>query len=158
VDQATRQAVEDAHDPAVGSTLGWIERQAAFTRTGLVAAAFDHRQSRSGDPDLHTHLAVGNKVCLPDGRWRSLDAPVLPPNPHGPARRDKRGGSSSWRHDQNTNLHGVAKLHRTAGLHALDWRRKPDPHRDQDCLTTTQCTANPGVRSGENQLGSCATQ
>src|SRR3954447_17288223 len=87
-DPGTRQAVEDAHHAAVRSTLGWIERHAAFTRTGhagvaqvdttgLVAATFDHRESRSGDPDLHTHVAVANKVCGSDGRWRSLDARVL---------------------------------------------------------------------------------
>ena len=45
--------------------------------TGLVATAFDHRESRSGDPDLHTHVAVANKVCGTDGKWRTLDARVL---------------------------------------------------------------------------------
>jgi len=80
-----RQAVEDAHHEAVTSALGWLEQHAAFTRTGhagtaqvdttgLVCAAFDHRESRCGDPDLHTHLAVANKVQGLDGKWRSLDA------------------------------------------------------------------------------------
>ena len=57
---------------AVADTLGWLEREVAFTRVGhagarqvdvrgLVAAAFTHRDSRAGDPDLHTHLAVSNK-------------------------------------------------------------------------------------------------
>jgi conjugative relaxase-like TrwC/TraI family protein len=80
-----RQLVEDAHHEAVSSAIGWIERHAAYTRTGhggtaqidatgLVCAAFDHRDSRSGDPDLHTHVAVANKVCGVDGKWRSLDA------------------------------------------------------------------------------------
>lgn len=80
-----RAAVEDAHHEAVRSTLGWLEEHAAYTRaghagtaqidtTGLVAAAFDHRDSRTGDPDLHTHVAVANKVCGVDGKWRSLDA------------------------------------------------------------------------------------
>jgi conjugative relaxase-like TrwC/TraI family protein len=80
-----RAEVEAAHHEAVASTIGWVERHAAFTRvghggtaqfdtTGLVAAAFDHRESRSGDPDLHTHVAVANKVCGTDGKWRSLDA------------------------------------------------------------------------------------
>ena len=68
--------------------MAWVEQHAAFTRighagiaqvdsTGLVATAFDHRESRSGDPDLHTHVAVANKVCGIDGKWRSLDARVL---------------------------------------------------------------------------------
>jgi site-specific recombinase XerD len=40
--------------------LAFIEKHALFTRTvrGLVAAAFTHRDSRAGDPDLHTHVAV----------------------------------------------------------------------------------------------------
>jgi TrwC relaxase len=80
-----RAAVEDAHHEAVRSALAWVETHAAYTRaghagaaqidaTGLVAAAFDHRDSRTGDPDLHTHVAVANKVRGVDGKWRSLDA------------------------------------------------------------------------------------
>ncbi|ABM10507.1 MobF family relaxase [Paenarthrobacter aurescens] len=80
-----RGAVEDAHHEAVLSSLGWLESHAAYTRvgrggvaqidaTGLICAMFDHRESRAGDPDLHTHVAVANKVCGVDGKWRSLDA------------------------------------------------------------------------------------
>jgi len=29
--------------------------------SGLVAVSFTHRDSRYGDPDLHTHVAVANK-------------------------------------------------------------------------------------------------
>jgi len=83
-----RRSVEEAHHEAVRETLAWVERHAAFTRTGhagiaqidatgLVAATFDHRESRSGDPDLHTHVAMANKVCGVDGKWRALDARVL---------------------------------------------------------------------------------
>jgi hypothetical protein len=45
--------------------------------TGLVATAFTHRDSRAGDPDLHTHVAVANKVQTLDGRWLSIDGRVL---------------------------------------------------------------------------------
>ena len=45
--------------------------------TGLVGAAFTHRDSRAGDPDLHTHVAVANKVQAIDGRWLSIDGRVL---------------------------------------------------------------------------------
>ena len=76
------------HDEAVRDTIGWLEKHAAYTRrgtngvaqvdtTGLIAAAFTHRDSRAGDPDLHTHVAVSNKVCTPDGRWLSLDGRAL---------------------------------------------------------------------------------
>jgi conjugative relaxase-like TrwC/TraI family protein len=80
--------IELAHQAAVRDALGFIERHALFTRqgrngvrqvnvTGLVAAAFTHRDSRAGDPDLHTHVAVANKVQTLDGRWLSIDGRVL---------------------------------------------------------------------------------
>src|SRR5215211_1947973 len=80
--------VELAHQAAVQDALGFIERHALFTRqgrngirqvnvTGLVAAAFTHRDSRAGDPDLHTHVAMANKVQTLDGRWLSIDGRVL---------------------------------------------------------------------------------
>jgi ATP-dependent exoDNAse (exonuclease V) alpha subunit len=34
---------------------------------------FDHRTSREGDPLLHTHLVVANRIQGPDGRWTALD-------------------------------------------------------------------------------------
>jgi conjugative relaxase-like TrwC/TraI family protein len=81
-------AIERAHQAAVQDALRFIEKHALFTRTGpqgirqvnvrgLVAAAFTHRDSRAGDPDLHTHVAVANKVQTLDGRWLSIDGRVL---------------------------------------------------------------------------------
>jgi hypothetical protein len=80
--------IEASHRAAVRDALSFIERHALFTRqgtngvrqvnvTGLVAAAFTHRDSRAGDPDLHTHVAVANKVQTLDGRWLSIDGRVL---------------------------------------------------------------------------------
>jgi hypothetical protein len=80
--------IERAHQAAVRDALTFIERHALFTRqgrngvrqvnvTGLVAAAFTHRDSRAGDPDLHTHVAVANKVQTLDGTWLSIDGRVL---------------------------------------------------------------------------------
>jgi conjugative relaxase-like TrwC/TraI family protein len=80
--------IEKAHQAAVKDALAFIEEHALFTRTGpqgirqvnvrgLVAAAFTHRDSRAGDPDLHTHVAVANKVQTLDGRWLSIDGRVL---------------------------------------------------------------------------------
>ena len=85
---AVAAAIERAHQAAVNDALSFIEQQALFTRTGpqgirqvnvrgLVAAAFTHRDSRAGDPDLHTHVAVANKVQTLDGRWLSIDGRVL---------------------------------------------------------------------------------
>ena len=80
--------IERAHQAAVGDALRFIEEQALFTRTGpqgirqvnvrgLVGAAFTHRDSRAGDPDLHTHVAVANKVQTLDGRWLAIDGRVM---------------------------------------------------------------------------------
>ena len=40
---------------------------------GLVAAAFRHRTSRAGDPQLHTHVLVANLTLGADGQWSTLD-------------------------------------------------------------------------------------
>ncbi|SER27845.1 DNA primase, catalytic core [Microlunatus flavus] len=45
--------------------------------TGLVATAFTHRNSRAGDPDLHTHVAVANKAQSRQGKWLAIDGRVL---------------------------------------------------------------------------------
>jgi DNA primase catalytic core len=87
-DLATAATIERAHRAAVVDALRFIERQALYTRTGangvrqvdvqgMVAAAFTHRDSRAGDPDLHTHVAVANKVQTLDGRWLSVDGRLL---------------------------------------------------------------------------------
>jgi conjugative relaxase-like TrwC/TraI family protein len=87
-DPAVAAAIERAHQAAVKDALTFIEKHALFTRTGpqgirqvnvrgLVATAFTHRDSRAGDPDLHTHVAVANKVQTLDGRWLSIDGRVL---------------------------------------------------------------------------------
>jgi conjugative relaxase-like TrwC/TraI family protein len=88
VDPHLGAQIEQAHQAAVQDALHFIERHALFTRQGrngvrqvnvrgLVAAAFTHRDSRAGDPDLHTHVAVANKVQTLDGRWLSIDGRVL---------------------------------------------------------------------------------
>ncbi len=40
---------------------------------GFAAAVFGHRTSRAGDPQLHSHALVVNKVRCPDGGWRTID-------------------------------------------------------------------------------------
>lgn len=89
LDPRTAAIVETAHDAAVRDSLRFIEREALFTRTGhagveqvevvgLLAAAFTHRDTRAGDPDLHTHVVVANKVqTVSDGQWRAIDGRVL---------------------------------------------------------------------------------
>jgi conjugative relaxase-like TrwC/TraI family protein len=83
-----RDAIRQAHHQAMHRALDLLEEHAAYTRTGtggiaqirangLIAAAFDHYDSRAGDPNLHTHVAVSAKVQGSDGKWRSLDARAL---------------------------------------------------------------------------------
>lgn len=89
---AVAAQIEAAHDEAVADVLAWLEQSAAFTRIGthgiaqvdtegLIATAFTHRDSRAGDPDLHTHVTVSNKVCHVDAngvrRWLALDGQPL---------------------------------------------------------------------------------
>src|SRR5256714_7694909 len=45
----------------------------AIAGNGLIAAAFRHRTSRAGDPQLHTHVLVANLTLGADGRWSTLD-------------------------------------------------------------------------------------
>ncbi len=81
-------AVTGAHRAAVRAALGYLDTHAAFSRVGtdghtqvptagFAAALFDHRTSRAGDPQLHTHALVLNKVRCPDGAWRTVDGAEL---------------------------------------------------------------------------------
>jgi conjugative relaxase-like TrwC/TraI family protein len=88
-DAGTQALIADAHHAAVAEVVAFMEREVAATRTGatardgavaqvdvrgLVATAFDHYDSRAGDPHLHTHVVISNKVqTVVDGKWRSLD-------------------------------------------------------------------------------------
>ncbi len=81
-------AIRAAHVAAVGAAMTSAERRAVFTRQGhegarhvevrgLLAAAFVHRDSRAGDPNLHTHVAIANKVQTLAGDWLAIDAQLL---------------------------------------------------------------------------------
>lgn len=87
-DRDVSRQIEQAHEAAWKGALAWAEKQTALTRkgaggiaqintTGLVATAFDHIDSRAGDPNLHTHVAIANRVKGVDGKWRALDARPL---------------------------------------------------------------------------------
>ena len=69
--------------------IGYLERHGVGVRRdhngtdrylavgGLVAVAFEHRMSRAGDPNSHTHVLVQNAAQGPDGRWTALDSDRL---------------------------------------------------------------------------------
>ncbi|WP_243769741.1 MobF family relaxase [Amycolatopsis acidicola] len=76
-----RQAARDA--------LGYLERNAAFTRrgnmgeaqvdiNGITAALFEHWDSRASDPHLHIHALVSSKAQRSDdGQWTALDGRTI---------------------------------------------------------------------------------
>jgi conjugative relaxase-like TrwC/TraI family protein len=82
-DSATGRAVLAAHHVGLAEAVGYLDEHLGARRghggvqhvsgQGLLAVGFDHRTSREGDPLLHTHLVVANRVQGPDGRWTALD-------------------------------------------------------------------------------------
>jgi conjugative relaxase-like TrwC/TraI family protein len=97
-----RAATLDAHADAIEAALmdsareavAWLEQHATYTRTGhhsartgewrdgggLAASLFLHHLSRDGDPQLHVHVAIWNRVQRADGaddKWRTLDSRTL---------------------------------------------------------------------------------
>ncbi len=77
-----------AHHASVEAALAYLQRQACWTRrgaggrefvhgNGFLAAAYVHRSSRAGDPQLHTHVLIANATRGPDGRWTRLHHPAI---------------------------------------------------------------------------------
>ncbi|HEU4906055.1 MAG TPA: MobF family relaxase [Solirubrobacterales bacterium] len=80
--------VNEAHQASVEAALGYMQREACWTRrgaggsefvqgNGYLAVAYLHRSSRSGDPQLHTHVLIANATEGPDGRWTRLYHPAI---------------------------------------------------------------------------------
>lgn len=63
-------AVVEAHDKAVRKVLADLEYA---TQGQLVMAAWQHRSSRAGDPQLHTHVAAMN-VQYDEKEWHGMRA------------------------------------------------------------------------------------
>jgi conjugative relaxase-like TrwC/TraI family protein len=91
---ARAEEIEAALLDSARQAVAWLERHATYTRTGhhsartgewrdgagLVAGVFLHHISRDGDPHLHVHIAVWNRVQRADGadkKWRTLDSRSL---------------------------------------------------------------------------------
>ena len=82
-DPAIGRAVLAAHHAGLAEAVGYLDEHLGARRghggvehvagQGLLAVGFDHRTSREGDPLLHTHLVIANRVQGPDGRWTALD-------------------------------------------------------------------------------------
>jgi hypothetical protein len=91
---ARADELEDALLDSAREAVGWLDQHAAYTRTGhhsfhsgewrdgqgLVASLFLHHLSRDGDPQLHVHVAIWNRIQRGDGAddtWRTLDSRSL---------------------------------------------------------------------------------
>ena len=91
---ARADELEAALMESAREAVAWLERHATYTRTGhhsartgewrdgdgLVASLFLHHLSRDGDPQLHVHVAIWNRVQRADGaddKWRTLDSRSL---------------------------------------------------------------------------------
>ncbi|HEY6729472.1 MAG TPA: MobF family relaxase [Solirubrobacterales bacterium] len=76
-----------AHAAAVEAGLGYLQREACWTRrgaggreflkgNGFLAAGYVHRSSRAGDMQIHTHVLIAN-ATFAEGRWTRLHHPSL---------------------------------------------------------------------------------
>ena len=91
---ARADEIEAALMDSAREAVAWLERHATYTRighhsartgewrdgAGLVASLFLHHLSRDGDPQLHVHVAIWNRVQRADGadeKWRTLDSRSL---------------------------------------------------------------------------------
>ena len=91
---ARADELEDALMDSAREAVGWLDQHASYTRTGhhsactgewrdgdgLVVGLFPHHLSRDGDPQLHVHVAIWNRVQRADGadrKWRTLDSRTL---------------------------------------------------------------------------------
>jgi conjugative relaxase-like TrwC/TraI family protein len=74
--------VKAAHGAAVEAGLGYLQREACWTRrgaggreflkgSGFLAAGYVHRSSRAGDMQIHTHVLIAN-ATFAEGRWTRL--------------------------------------------------------------------------------------
>lgn len=91
-DQEQAARLEGAHEAAIEQTIAWLEDEVIRARTGaqgiafhttngLLATRFRHWESREGDPQLHDHVVVANKVQITDDqgctKWLTIDSRSL---------------------------------------------------------------------------------
>lgn len=140
-DAGTQALIVDAHHQAVAEVLDFMEREVVATRRGVAAGdgavmqadvigvaatAYDHWDSRLGDPQLHTHVVISNKVkTTADGRWRSLDG-----NPMFEAIVPLSAHYNAVLADHITRLFGIEWEQRDRGKnHNAAWELAPVPEK-----------------------------
>jgi conjugative relaxase-like TrwC/TraI family protein len=134
-DPGTQAVIYRAHLRAVEFVIGYAERAVFFSRSGhagvvqedvrgVVAAGFDHWDSRAGDPQLHTHVVVMNRAQCADGAWRTLDgrlifkATVALSTLYNAVLSDYLTGALGWGWEPMARRHSAVPKYEVAGVDA----------------------------------------
>jgi hypothetical protein len=158
-----RAEVQAGRHAAIREVLAWLEQEAVgvrrghngtdrFRGQGVTATAFDHRSSREGDPQWHTHVLVQNATLGPDGRWSALDSKRLYAHAmtadriyHAALRAElTRRLDVRWRPvDQRSGAAELDGLHDPKLLKAFSKRRAQVLAQQQEWATTGSPPARP---------------
>lgn len=88
-DKELRKDIEAAHEHAIQDVVRHLESNVVMTRrghngirqidtkNGIIGTKFRHYDSRAGDPNLHDHVVIANRVEGADDKWSSIDGRVL---------------------------------------------------------------------------------
>lgn len=88
-DKQLRKDIEAAHEHAIQDVVRHLESNVVMTRrghngvrqidtkSGIIGTKFRHYDSRAGDPNLHDHVVIANRVEGADDKWSSIDGRVL---------------------------------------------------------------------------------
>ena len=88
-DKQLRKDIEAAHEHAIQDVVRHLENNVIMTRrghngirqidtkNGIIGTKFRHYDSRAGDPNLHDHVVIANRVEGADDKWSSIDGRTL---------------------------------------------------------------------------------
>lgn len=88
-DKELRKSIEAAHEHAIQDVVRHLESNVVMTRrghngirqidtkSGIIGTKFRHYDSRAGDPNLHDHVVIANRVEGEDDKWSSIDGRTL---------------------------------------------------------------------------------
>jgi conjugative relaxase-like TrwC/TraI family protein len=132
-DAGTQAVIYDCHQRAIQATIEYAEREVLHSRSGtngvvqedilgVVAAAFDHWDSRPGDPQMHTHVVILNRAQSADGAWRTIDSRglfkqvVTLSEMHEGILSDLLTGTLGWGFDPRQRRYSTDPKHEVTGV------------------------------------------
>ena len=133
-DRETREVIYRCHQQAIAQVLTYAEREVFHSRSGklgcveegivgVIAASFTHFDSRDGDPQLHDHVVILNRVqAVGDGAWRTLDSrqlfasTVMLSEMHQGILSDLLTGELGWDWAAHTRRSSIAPKWEVAGV------------------------------------------